>query len=198
MTWSHYGTALLGKHYCPGCRQPLCFKRKWWFGILSILGFLFGIIPLAILFAMLFGNGLVGMLGGLIVGLAVDKYLIIHFGALSKEIQPDSILKSLLYSGTFSIALSLIFFIIVATAFISSSQGIQAAAAAISIIVTGRFFISCWPFVYSVIEFRRITRQRATIQFWPARLILAILALLGSLYLGWPFLSLPLVLWQAG
>lgn len=179
LTWRRYVNALFGKHYCPECHQALCFKRKWWFGILSVLGFFLSIIPLAILFQILFHNAVVGMFVGLFVGMDVDKYLIVRAGALSKETQLSSILKPILSSAMLTFALSLIFFIFFGTLAASYAQGIAAIGVHLTMICAGAFFVMCWPLVWSITEICGVIRQRATVRFWHVRLALAILVLLG-------------------
>lgn len=179
LTWRRYINALFGKHYCPECHQASCFKRKWWFGILSVLAFFLSIIPSAILFQILCHNLVVGIFGGLIVGMAVDKYLIFRAGALSKETQINTILKPILSSTMLTFALSLIFFIFFGALAASFSNGIPAMGVYLAMICAGAFFVMCWPLVWSITEICGVIRQRATVRFWHVRLALAILVLLG-------------------
>jgi hypothetical protein len=87
LTWQRYWAAPLGGHRCPQCQRTSHFKdHSVWVWPIRIAGILVGGILFLTVSAYIFNNVAIGTLffvmGGLFVGLPVDKWLDGHLRRL--------------------------------------------------------------------------------------------------------------------
>ena len=85
LTWSRYASAPLGRLRCPHCATELIGKHRWFYWPLMILGCTSLALPLGMLGAHISGHhgALIGWsIGGLSLGLPVDRYLEARFSLL--------------------------------------------------------------------------------------------------------------------